>query len=101
LSILIFSKEVQVTDKGLDRYGRTIGITIMSDTNVNELMLKRGYAWHYKQYDHNSLWNAYEKDARKLRKGLWVDENPIEPWNWRHSSRENNYSKRLLDDNSH
>jgi len=49
-------------------------------------MLKEGYAWHYKQYDHNSLWDAYEKDARKLRKRLWVDENPIEPWDWRHSS---------------
>jgi micrococcal nuclease len=88
LSNLIFGKKVQVIDKGLDRYGRTIGITIVSGTNVSELMLKQGYAWHYKRYDHNSLWDVYENDARKLRKGLWADENPIEPWNWRHLSRE-------------
>ena len=44
LSLLISSKEVQVIDKGLDRYGRTIGMTIVSGTNVNELRLKQGYA---------------------------------------------------------
>lgn len=91
LSVLIFCKEVHVIDKGLDRYGRTVGIAIMSDTNVNELMLKEGYAWHYKQYDHDSLWDVYENNARKLRKGLWADKSPIEPSNWRHSLKENNY----------
>ena len=93
LSLLISTKEVQVIDKGLDRYGRTIGMTIVSGTKVNELMLKEGYAWHYKQYDHNSIWDVYENNARKLRKALWADENPIEPWSWRHKLRENFYRR--------
>lgn len=85
LARLIFNKNVQVINKDLDQYGRIVGIVVYSNRNINELMIQQGYAWHYRQYDENPVWEKDELNARKLRKGLWAGSNPVAPWNWRHN----------------
>jgi len=61
-------------------------IVINSRGNVNEQLLRAGYGWVYDKYcdqDFCSDWQAYEKQARDKKLGLWQDENPIPPWEWR------------------
>jgi len=87
LSQLIFSKEVVVDNKGLDRYGRTIGIVYLDSLNVNEEMLRSGMAWHFKRYDKNKYWAGLEIEAREKKLGLWFQENPTAPWDWRSSKK--------------
>lgn len=83
-SSLVFGKQVSVQVKNIDRYGRTIGVVFLEDKrNVNELLLQAGWAWHFKKYDQNARWAAMEHQARRNRKGLWADPNPIAPWDWR------------------
>jgi len=50
LAGLVFGKTVTVQSKGTDRYGRTLGVISVGDTNVNQQLVAGGWAWHYKQY---------------------------------------------------
>lgn len=74
-------------------YGRTIGDVFVRtpnsaasdpEVNVNFEMVTNGYAWHYVRYapDNKQLADA-EKQARELKLGLWFDQSPIAPWDWR------------------
>jgi micrococcal nuclease len=80
-----FGRTVRVTSNGrLDRYGRLIATIIVNDTlNLNEVLVKEGYAWHYKKYSRKQYLSDFEEAARQDRKGLWSDENPMAPWEWR------------------
>ncbi|PZR16877.1 MAG: nuclease [Flavobacterium psychrophilum] len=88
-SDLCFGKTVRVEPKKKrDRYGRILGTIYVDDTlDVNAAMIKAGYAWRYK-YSRNKDYGAYEKEARKSRFGLWADENPINPWQWRKEQKQ-------------
>jgi endonuclease YncB( thermonuclease family) len=87
LSGYVFGKVVTVREMDIDRYGRTIGMVTIDGVNVNERMLEAGLAWHYKTYDKNPAWAKLEEEARKVKKGLWAQPNPIPPWEWRKGVR--------------
>lgn len=56
------------------------------EVNTNEKVLQAGYGWVYEKYCDQGFcsdWLAYEKQARDKKLGLWLDENPILPWEWR------------------
>lgn len=74
---------VRVEQKYKDRYNRVVGMVYMGNRNLNTNLLKAGLAWHYTTYDKNKKWAKLENRARISRKGLWADDNPISPWNYR------------------
>jgi micrococcal nuclease len=85
----VFGKEVNVRDRGLDRYGRTIGEVFLTDgRNVNHEIVRAGLAWWFRRYapDDRTL-AKLEKSAREARRGLWADRYPMPPWEWRRVSR--------------
>lgn len=87
-SDLCFGKTVTVSSTGRDRYGRVVGtITTQDGTNVNEQLVKAGFAWHYKQYSTNGQIGILEQEAREQRLGLWADKNPTAPWDYRRNKR--------------
>lgn len=79
-----FGKYVRIKNNGKDGYGRVIG-EVFNDKGVslNKSLLKQGLAWHYKQYSKSTELAQLENEARKLKKGLWIDKNPISPWEFR------------------
>lgn len=83
LSSLIFSRYIVVINKGTDRFGRVVGIVNIGNEVVNELMLQAGLAWHFKRYDRNPAWDRLEKEAAAKKLGLWADQSPTPPWQWR------------------
>jgi micrococcal nuclease len=80
---LIFSKQIKFIRMAVDRYGRTVAMVFVDNTNVNESLLRAGLAWHFKRYDHNPAWDALERTASAKRLGLWADAQRMPPWNWR------------------
>jgi endonuclease YncB( thermonuclease family) len=90
LSDLVYLKDVDVTWLKHDRYGRIIGQVIVEGTDVCLEQIKRGLAWHYKQYQREqtegdrNLYRVAETVARKDHLGLWLDPLPIEPSIFRH-----------------
>jgi endonuclease YncB( thermonuclease family) len=83
---LCMGREVEVVVRGGDRYGRTIGDIRLSDgRRVADVMVQAGMAWWYRQYaGHEKGLQAYEAEAKAARRGLWSDDKPVAPWNYRH-----------------
>ncbi|KAK6929527.1 Staphylococcal nuclease (SNase-like), OB-fold, partial [Dillenia turbinata] len=71
-----------------DRYGRCVGDVYCNGMFVQELMLKKGLAWHYTAYDQRPELEKWEREARSKRIGLWASSNPEKPWEWRKDRRE-------------
>lgn len=95
LSDLVFNKDVSVTWFKRDRYGRTVGQVYFGGTDVCLEQIKRGLAWHYKDYEREqsvedrSRYAIAEEQARNASIGLWADEQPIEPSKFRRKSQTN------------
>lgn len=83
LASMVFQQSVKVVDTGRDRYGRVLGTVFLSGKNINAAMVEQGMAWVYRQYAKDQALFALEEDARKHGRGLWVDANPIPPWEYR------------------
>lgn len=77
---------------GEDRYGRKLGrVYVGADeqpTDVNVALVAQGLAWHYKRYSDDDQLADAEIAARRDRRGLWVDPNPVAPWDWREQQRQ-------------
>jgi micrococcal nuclease len=82
LSDLVFGKTVRVVWKAHDRYERILGDVYAGDAWANRVMVERGMAWAYKPSTTREL-KAVEAEARKAKRGLWRDKNPVPPWDWR------------------
>jgi len=90
LSNLIFGKQIcikfQLTKRGKPKrsWDRYVALVYTSDgKDVSAEMLKAGMAWHFKKYDSTPEYAKCEADARNAQLGLWIDKNPIAPWNFR------------------
>ena len=86
LASLIAGATVEVESVTKVRYGRTVGIVWDSEANINQEMVRSGYAWVYQRYCDRSFceyWLALENEAKTGKIGLWQEPNPIPPWEWR------------------
>jgi endonuclease YncB( thermonuclease family) len=87
LGNLIAGKDVEVQDRGKDRYGRTIGMVFLKGKNINEEMLRQGMAWHFLKYDKNPRWSELEGATREAHVGLWSQPGAVAPWDWRKAKK--------------
>jgi endonuclease YncB( thermonuclease family) len=90
LKRLILGQTVDVELTGAKTHNREVCIIKKGSMNINLEMVKRGYAWAYKQYlkrPHASEYINAEKAARDKRLGLWQDMNPTPPWEFRKLQR--------------
>lgn len=92
-SSLTAGKTAEVISYDTDRYGRTVGVVMVNGVNVNQSLINAGYAWQYRAYCKESFcdgWLGLEQEARNSKLGLWVDPNPVAPWEWRKDKRNGN-----------
>lgn len=87
LAKLAFQKQAIVEVETIDRYGRTVGAVFVDGLNVNHELVKQGMAWVYRKYNKDMAFYELESRAKKERLGLWLEENPIPPWEWRRGKR--------------
>ena len=80
---LLKEGKVDVDISGTDRYGRKLGRLYWQGMDINRELVSAGYAWVYDQYVTDDTFYENQSKARNLKKGLWEDQNPLEPWNWR------------------
>lgn len=93
LSDLVFQRTVTVDVNKLDRYKRELGKVFAGDVDANLEQVRAGLAWHYKKYEREQSladrerYSQTELQARETRRGLWRDETPTPPWDFRHAKR--------------
>ncbi|WP_228256191.1 thermonuclease family protein [Aliarcobacter butzleri] len=83
LAKYIAGKTVKVEYKTKDKYKRILGTIYYNNIDINLQQVKDGYAWVYKKYSKNQDYYNAEKVSRENKKGLWIDRNPIAPWEFR------------------
>ena len=83
LASLVFGQCVRVEYEKKDRYGRILGTVFLGDEEINLTMVQHGMAWHYSYYDKTECYAVAEREARRKKIGLWRDQNPISPYDYR------------------
>ena len=72
LASLIEGKRVRCEPRGLDRFGRTLGVCFLGEQDVNAWMVRQGHAWAFVRYSRSYV--AVEAEARARRLGIWQGE---------------------------
>ena len=93
LADMVAGQPVAVEWVKADRYGRKLGKVLLAGQDANLVQIKRGLAWHYKQYQREQSppdqqsYAAAEIEARAAKLGLWRDADPMPPWEFRHKGK--------------
>jgi endonuclease YncB( thermonuclease family) len=86
---LVHSKQVRIEYDKEDKYGRIVGKVTVDDVDVCLQQLVLGMAWHYKKYQNEqsvsdrALYSETELKSKSLKLGLWTDDTPMPPWEFR------------------
>ena len=102
LSGLLFGKDVAIEWAKRDRYKRIVGKVLVDESGADcgfrdcrksldagLAQVREGFAWHYKQYEREqsredrARYASSERGARGKKAGLWVEPEPVPPWEWR------------------
>ena len=89
----LFGQAVVVEWSKTDRYGRIVGKIEVDGVDANLEQVREGSAWVYTQYlrelpvEDRKLYLEAERLAKAERRGLWRDEQPEPPWQWRRERR--------------
>jgi endonuclease YncB( thermonuclease family) len=90
---MVHGKEVFVDVQKKDKYGRSVGKIWVNQTDACLEQIKRGMAWHYKQYaneqspEDRDVYAQAESTARAQSLGLWKDKSPTPPWAFRKQNK--------------
>jgi endonuclease YncB( thermonuclease family) len=80
------SARVSCNVNGVDRYKRLIAVCYIGSENINNWLVRRGWAIAYKRYSKDYV--STERKARIERNGVWKG-TFVEPWKWRKGLRQN------------
>lgn len=94
LGELAFGKTLSVQWTKRDRFGRIVG-KLVDDHGVdlNLQQVRRGMAWWYEKYSREQApedlrkYAQAEDQARATGVGLWADQAPVPPWDYRKARR--------------
>ncbi|EBT0899239.1 thermonuclease family protein [Salmonella enterica] len=85
LKALLAGQSVTVSYTQTDRYGRVLGRVVTANgTEANRQQVLKGAAWVYDRYNTDNSLPALQREAQTQKRGLWADNQPVPPWEWRH-----------------
>lgn len=79
----IGNREVSCIERDVDRYGRIVAVCSVGSVDLNEFLVRSGFAVAYRKYSGDYI--SAERDARSARRGLWRGQFEM-PWDWRHNN---------------
>lgn len=77
-----------------DKYGRSVGKVLLNGEDVNLKQVNRGLAWLYVKYlpelaaEDRIQYKSAQEAAQQDKLGLWGQDAPEEPWNFRNKRLE-------------
>lgn len=85
----LLGRRVTLRVTGQDQYGRKLVEALTPDgRSINQEMVRAGWAWWFRRYaPRNRALEALELEAREARRGLWREEEPTPPWEFRRLAR--------------
>lgn len=83
LTELVLNKQVRVDSRAIDDYGRLVALIKVDELNVSHEQAQRGMAWVYSRFNKNEVLLDLQNGAKKAKRGLWAQADPIPPNKWR------------------
>lgn len=80
---MVLHRRVEVDTRAIDKYGRTVAVLKIDGRNVDEEMVRQGWAWEYSFYHRDRHLVGLQQEAQQARRGLWQQADPLPPWQWR------------------
>jgi endonuclease YncB( thermonuclease family) len=80
LAKLVTGQVVACDSRGLDKYGRTLGVCFVGTQDINAEMVRQGYAWAFVKYSDSYV--KEEAAAKAAGIGIWQGE-AVPPWDYR------------------
>lgn len=78
------AEAIEVQPVSLDRYGRTVAHVYCNGVHINWRQVQDGLAWCFHKYlTQPAVCLPIEREAMNARRGLWRDDMPIAPWEFR------------------
>ncbi len=74
---------VRVEGAAHDQHGRLLGTLHLDDRDLNREMVAEGWAWAFTGFAEDDDLVAAESAARRQRRGIWADPQPLPPRQWR------------------
>jgi len=88
VAALLKNQVVTVRVYGTVRKGRLTGeIWFKDKRSLAKELVKAGLAWVKRGAVVTAELNLLEENAKEIRRGLWADEEPVPPWEWRNGRR--------------
>jgi endonuclease YncB( thermonuclease family) len=94
LQTLVENKNVTIVEPITDKYRRDLAYVLLTNTafpkgiDVGAYMLEQGYAWYFNpDPKKDESYKKLEREARRKKKGLWSQDNPQEPVDYRHEEK--------------
>ena len=66
---MVFSKRVECKEESVDMYGRSLSVCFADGKNLNEEMVKAGWALAYR--DDGDKYTSLEQEAKARKRGVW------------------------------
>ena len=82
----VLHKQGRLEIMRMDSRQNAIGVLSIEGRNINLEMVAEGWAWANVHKQHHPAPQEYvlaEEKARARKAGLWIDENPIPPWEFK------------------
>lgn len=83
LAEMVLGKQVKITSEAVDQYGRMVARISVDGLDVNAEQIRRGMAWENSRFHNNRELLALQEEAKQAPRGLWAQDNPMPPWEWR------------------
>lgn len=83
-------RTVHVLVRETDAYGRLLGTVVLPDGRLlNRELVRAGLAWWYRYFspELEEDYGGLEQAARASRTGLWAQNEPEAPWDYRYRTR--------------
>lgn len=83
LKQLLLHKNVTVTTRRIDDYGRDVAKITFQNQDVGPWMVSQGHAWSYRYRHSAGPYAVQERDAQSAKRGLFTASSPVEPRSFR------------------
>lgn len=85
LAARVLQRRVAVSVRSKDDYGRALGTLTLDGEDINAWMVGHGHAWSARWHRSVGIYGTQEQSARASRKGLFAQQDAIEPRHFRKS----------------
>jgi micrococcal nuclease len=87
----LLNKTVKFVQTDTDRFERAVGDIFIDAENTrgefgiwfNQILVTSGNGWHWPKYSDSKKLSDAQKFAQRAKAGLWKNQNPVPPWEFR------------------